>query len=241
MLGLPTGGTPVKTYQRLIQAFREGRVSFKNVVSFNMDEYVGLPRDQYYSFMWSNLFKYIDIAKENAHILAVNALDLIMECQSYEDRIKQVGGIELFLSGIGPDGHIAFNEPGSSLASTTRVKSLNSETVSANARFFGGDVTKVPTMALTVGVKTVLDAREVVVVITGENKAHALAQCVEGGINHMWTVSALQMHPKVVMVCDESATMELKVRTVQYFRTLANRENELEKRQANAAKRVSKI
>jgi glucosamine-6-phosphate deaminase len=244
VLGLPTGGTPIKTYQRLIQAFREGRVSFKHVITFNMDEYVGLPRDHpesYYSFMWANLFKYIDISKENANILDGNAPDLIMECQGYEDKIAAVGGIELFLAGIGPDGHIAFNEPGSSLASTTRVKSLNSETVAANARFFGGEISKVPTMALTVGVKTVLNAREVVVIITGENKAHALAQCVEGGINHMWTVSALQMHPRVVMVVDEAATAELKVRTVQYFRTLAGREDELDKRQKNALTRIGNV
>lgn len=240
VLGLPTGSTPLKTYQKLIQAFREGRVSFKHVVTFNMDEYVGLPRDHpesYYSFMWSNLFKYIDIPKENANILDGNAADLIMECQAYEDKILQLGGIELFVAGIGPDGHIAFNEPGSSLSSITRVKSLNTETVLANARFFGGDISKVPTMALTVGVKTVLNAREVVVIITGQSKAHALAQCVEGGINHMWTVSALQLHPRVVMVVDDAATMELKVRTVVYFRDLAEREKELDLRQKNAATR----
>ena len=138
-----------------------------------------------------------------------------------------MGGIHLFLGGIGPDGHIAFNEPGSSLSSRTRVKSLAQETIEANARFFGGDLSAVPRHALTVGVGTVLDAEEVLVIITGTHKAYALAKCIEEGVNHMFTVSSIQMHPKAVIVCDEDATLELRVRTAKYFKSLPHREEML--------------
>merc|ERR550532_1236522 len=135
-------------------------------------------------------------------------------------RIKAVGGIELFLGGIGPDGHIAFNETGSSLSSRTRVKTLNYDTIVANARFFDNDISKVPKRALTTGVGTVMDAREVLIMVTGINKAQALHQTIENGINHMWTVSAIQMHPCGIIVADEDATMELKVKTVKYFKDI---------------------
>lgn len=143
---------------------REGTVSFKYVITFNMDEYVGLPREHpesYHSFMYQNFFRHIDIDPQNTHILDGNAPDLEAECAAYEAKIKEAGGIELFIGGIGPDGHIAFNEPGSSLASRTRLKTLAVDTINANARFFGNDYSKVPQQALTVGVGTVMDAREV--------------------------------------------------------------------------------
>lgn len=145
-------------------SYREGSVSFKYVKTFNMDEYVGLPRDHpesYHSFMLNNFFKHIDIDPKNAHILDGNAADLQLECDQYEQLIKDAGGIELFIGGIGPDGHIAFNEPGSSLTSRTRVKTLADDTIIANARFFDNDLSKVPHHALTVGVGTVMDAKEV--------------------------------------------------------------------------------
>jgi glucosamine-6-phosphate deaminase len=188
-----------------------------------MDEYVGLPRDHpesYHSFMFNSLFKYIDIDPNNVHILDGNADDLNKECEDFEQKIKEAGGIELFVGGIGPDGHIAFNEPGSSLVSRTRIKTLAQETIIANARFFDNDLKKVPNMALTVGVGTVMDAKEVMVLITGVHKAYALHMAIEEGINHMWTVSAFQQHPNTVFVCDEDATMELKVKTVKYFKGL---------------------
>ncbi|KAL3879799.1 hypothetical protein ACJMK2_032082 [Sinanodonta woodiana] len=222
-LGLPTGSTPLGTYQRLIEFHKAGLLSFKYVKTFNMDEYVALPRDHpesYHSFMWNNFFKHIDINPENAHILDGNAPDLIKECDQYEQKITEAGGIELFVGGIGPDGHIAFNEPGSSLVSRTRLKTLAHDTIIANARFFGGDVSKVPTQALTVGVGTVMDAREVMILITGAHKAYALHKAIEGGINHMWTVSAFQQHPRTIFICDEDATLELKVKTVKYFKSL---------------------
>jgi glucosamine-6-phosphate deaminase len=221
VIGLPTGSSPLLVYKKLVEFHKKGELSFANVISFNMDEYVGIPEDHpesYHSFMWNNLFKHIDIKPSNVNILNGNAADLEAECEAYEQKIQKVGGIELFLGGIGPDGHIAFNEPGSSLASRTRVKTLAYDTVVANARFFGGDVSKVPKMALTVGVQTVMDAKEVVVIILGMHKAHALANCIEGGVNHMNTVSAIQTHPKACVVCDEDATMELRVKTVKYFK-----------------------
>ncbi|KAI9203568.1 glucosamine-6-phosphate isomerase [Polychytrium aggregatum] len=223
VIGLPTGSSPVQVYKRLVEFHKAGELSFKHVVSFNMDEYVGLPRDHpesYHSFMWNNLFKHIDILPENVHILNGNAPDLELECQQYEEKIASVGGIELFLGGIGPDGHIAFNEPGSSLSSRTRIKTLAYDTILANSRFFGGDINKVPKLALTVGVATVMDAREVLLIITGAHKALAIAKCIEEGLNHMWTVSAIQLHPRGMIVCDEDATLELHVKTVKYFKSI---------------------
>merc|ERR1711890_190705 len=223
VLGLPTGGTPVGMYQKLVQAHKAGKVSFKYVTTFNMDEYVGIAEDHpesYHRYMLENFFKHIDINPKNAHILNGNAADLEAECKEYERKIAEAGGIELFVGGIGPDGHIAFNEPGSSLVSRTRVKSLNQETIVANARFFGGDLSAVPKQALTVGVGTVMDAKEVLILISGAHKAFALYKAIEEGVSHMWTVSAFQQHPKTVIVCDENATMELKVKTVKYFKDL---------------------
>jgi glucosamine-6-phosphate deaminase len=223
VLGLPTGSSPLGTYKELVAMHKAGKVSFQNVVTFNMDEYIGIPKDHpesYHSFMWNNFFNHIDIKKENVNILNGNANDLEKECADYEARIKKIGGIHLFLGGIGPDGHIAFNEPGSSLSSRTRVKTLTLDTILANARFFDNDITKVPKTALTVGVATVLDAKEVLIIINGYKKARALANVVEGGVNHMWTVSALQLHPHGIIVTDDEATLELKVGTVKYFKDI---------------------
>jgi glucosamine-6-phosphate deaminase len=220
VLGLPTGSSPLGTYKRLIELNRSGKVSFKNVVTFNMDEYVGIDEnhpESYHSFMFTNFFNYIDIDKNNINILNGNAADLEKECDDYEQKIKSVGGIHLFLGGMGGDGHIAFNVPGSSLSSRTRLVNLNYDTILANSRFFDNDLAKVPKQALTVGVQTVLDAKEVVIIVNGYKKARALQKVVEEGVNHMWTLSALQMHPQGIIVCDEEATMELKVGTVKYF------------------------
>tara|TARA_B100000780_G_C20955737_1_gene381330 strand:- start:68 stop:691 length:624 start_codon:yes stop_codon:yes gene_type:complete len=175
--------------------------------------------------MYTNFFKHVDIAPESINILNGNASNLQDECDQYEAKIESLGGIELFLGGIGPDGHIAFNEPGSSLASRTRVKTLAYDTIVANSRFFNNDISKVPKMALTVGVQTVMDAREVLIIISGIHKSVALAKCVEEGINHMWTVSAVQQHPRAAICCDEDATMELRVKTVKYFKGLMDTAN----------------
>jgi glucosamine-6-phosphate deaminase len=223
VLGLPTGSSPLGVYRELIRLYAEGQVSFADVVTFNMDEYVGLDENHpqsYHRFMWDNLFSHIDIKRDHIHILNGMAQDPEEECRSYERQIAEAGGIELFLGGVGPDGHIAFNEPGSSLASRTRVKTLTMDTRIANSRFFSGDIRQVPSTALTVGVGTVMDAREVVIIASGHNKARALQAAVEGGINHMWTLSCLQLHPRGIIVCDEAATDELKVGTVRYFKDI---------------------
>lgn len=223
VLGLPTGGSPVGMYKNLSQACKEGRVSFKNVITFNMDEYVALPEshpESYHSFMAKNLFNNIDCPKENIHILNGNAENLEEECARYEQAIVDAGGIDLFIGGIGPDGHIAFNEPGSSLASRTRIKTLTTDTIVANARFFDNDTNKVPKLALTVGVGTVMAAREVMILVNGHNKTRALQAAVEGPVTQQWTISALQLHQHGIIVCDEAATDELKVATYRYFKDI---------------------
>jgi len=223
VMGLPTGSSPMPVYQEWIRRYKAGEISFKNVVTFNMDEYVNIPEDHpesYHSFMYENLFNHIDIPKENINILDGNAPDLEKVCKDYEEKILSYGGIELFLGGIGPDGHIAFNEPGSSLVSRTRVKTLSYDTILANSRFFDNDMSKVPTQALTVGVGTVMDAKEVVIIINGFNKARAVREVIEGGVSHMWTVSMLQLHEHAILALDEPATMELQVESVKYFKDI---------------------
>jgi len=231
-LGLPTGSSPIGTYKELISLYKAKKVSFKNVVTFNMDEYVNIPQkhpESYYSFMWGNLFKHVDIKKENVNILNGNAKNLSKECEEYEEKIKSYGGIELFLGGIGPDGHIAFNEPGSSLHSRTRVKTLTHETVIANSRFFENDLNKVPKTALTVGVATVTDSKEVILVVNGYNKSVALQKIVEEGVSHLWTASVLQLHPNAMVVSDDEATYKLRYETVRYF-------NDIERKNLKPAK-----
>ncbi len=223
VLGLPTGSSPIGTYENLVDLNKQGKISFENIVTFNMDEYVNLPEEHpqsYHHFMHYHLFSHIDIPPENVNILDGNAKDLEKECERYEQKISEHGGIQLFLGGIGPDGHIAFNEPGSSLTSRTRVKTLNYDTRVANSRFFEGDIAKVPALALTVGVRTVMDSGEVVIVASGHSKARALQQAVEEGVSHMWTVSVLQLHEHGMIVCDDDATEELKVGTVNYFKDI---------------------
>lgn len=223
VLGLPTGGTPLAMYKRLIQFYKDGIISFENVITFNMDEYVGLApsnEQSYHYYMHENFFNHIDIKPENINILDGMAEDYTAECKRYEEKISEVGGIHLFLGGIGPDGHIAFNEPGSSLSSRTRDKELTMDTIIANARFFGGDIEAVPKLSLTVGVGTILDAKEVLIMVNGHNKARALRQAIEEGVNHMWTISALQLHRKGIIVSDEDACAEIKVGTYRYFKDI---------------------
>ncbi|MDR2434174.1 MAG: glucosamine-6-phosphate deaminase [Treponema sp.] len=223
VLGLPTGSSPLGIYREFIKLYQEKKLSFERVHTFNMDEYLGLSADHpqsYRRFMMENLFNHIDINLAHVHILDGMTKDPEEECRRYEEAIAAEGGIELFLGGMGSDGHIAFNEPGSSLRSRTRVKTLTGETRIANARFFGGDPSNVPSTALTVGVGTVMDANEVLILVSGQGKAHALRAVVEEGLNHLWTLSCLQMHPRAIIVCDEDAAGELRMRTVRYFRDI---------------------
>mgnify|MGYP001170055120 CR=1 FL=1 len=223
ILGLPTGSSPLKTYKHLIELYNAGEVSFKNVVTFNMDEYIGLPSDHpesYRTFMYENFFNHVDIQEKNINLLDGSTDDHEAECKQYEERIKSYGQIHLFMGGVGNDGHIAFNEPASSLSSRTRIKTLTEDTRIANSRFFDGDINQVPKYALTIGVGTLLDSKEVMLLVSGHNKALALQAAVEGSVNHLWTISALQLHAKSVIVCDDAATQELKVKTVKYFKEL---------------------
>ena len=232
VLGLPTGSTPLMTYKELINLNKQGIVSFKNVVTFNMDEYVGLSADHrqsYHYFMHENFFKHIDIEEENINILDGLATDLEKECERYEEKIKSYGGIHFFLGGVGEDGHIAFNEPGSSLASRTRDKELTQDTILVNSRFFDGDVNQVPKLALTVGVGTIMDSEEVMIMANGYKKAVAVKHGIEMGINHMWTISMLQMHKKAIIVIDEEAASELKLKTYKYFKDIESKNLDVEK------------
>eukprot|EP00921_Rhytidocystis_pertsovi_P014009 GHVQ01022819.1.p1 GENE.GHVQ01022819.1~~GHVQ01022819.1.p1 ORF type:complete len:258 (+),score=23.23 GHVQ01022819.1:125-898(+) len=220
VLGLPTGRTPIRIYAELIKMYDMGLLTFKNVHTFTMSEYVGLGRDDpqsYWAFIHKNLFDHIDIPRENIHMLDGMAKDQDEECSRYERQIKQLGGIDLFAAEVGYDGHIAFNEPYSSLQSVTRVQTLSRDTIQQNAgTFFGGDTSKVPKYALTVGIKTILNAREVLVVATGSEKALAVQAAVEGSVSHCWPISALQMHPKSILLCDADAVEELKVKTLRF-------------------------
>lgn len=231
VLGLPTGSTPLVTYKELIKLNKEGLVSFKNVVTFNMDEYVGLAptHDQsYHKFMYDNFFNHIDIRRENINILNGLADDLNMECKRYEDKIRSYGGINFFLGGVGEDGHIAFNEPGSSLASRTRDKELTQDTILVNSRFFDNDIAKVPTLALTVGVGTIMDSEEVMIMANGYKKSLAVRHAIEMGVNHMWTVSMLQMHKKAILVIDEDAALDLRLKTYKYFKDIESKNLDLD-------------
>lgn len=227
VLGLCTGSTPIETYAELARMVQAGELSFRNVISFNMDEYVGLPEEHpesYHSFMYTNLFSKIDEPKENIHILNGNAEDLDAECAAYEKAIEQAGGFDLFLGGIGEDGHIAFNEPFSPLTSRTRVVTLTEDTRVVNSRFFGGDMNLVPKQALSVGVATVTDSKEVVILAFGPKKARAIHDAVEGPYSHMCTVSALQNHQNGIIVADEASVGELKVNSYKYFKAVEEAE-----------------
>ena len=220
VLGLPTGSSPIGVYKNLVKANKEGRVSFKNVITFNMDEYVGLPHEHdqsYWYFMHDNLLDHIDIPAENINILNGMTDDPEGECLRYEEKIKACGGIDIFMGGIGVDGHLAFNEPFTSLSSRTGVRELTTDTRIVNSRFFGGDPEKVPSKALSVGIGTVMDAKQVLILISGHNKARALAKSVEGAVSQKWTCSALQLHNDAYIACDEAACGELTVDTYKYF------------------------
>ena len=224
VLGLPTGSSPIGVYKNLIAKNKAGELSFKNVVTFNMDEYLGLPHEHdqsYWYFMHDNFFDHlVDMDPANINILNGMTDDPEAECARYEEKIASYGGIDLFLGGSGVDGHIAFNEPFTSLTSRTGIRALTADTLIANSRFFDNDPNKVPKTALSVGVGTVCDSREVLLLINGHHKARALRHCVEGGVDHAWTISALQLHQNGVIACDEAACGELKVDTYKYFKEI---------------------
>lgn len=210
ILGLPTGSSPEGVYARLIEAYKAKRISFKNVITFNMDEYLGLPpsnKQSYHYFMYDKFFNHVDIPKSNIHILNGLAKDIDAECANYENQIKSFGRIHLFMGGLGPEGHIAFNEKGSKRNTITRNVKLVDSTIKANSRFFDNDHSKVPKNALSVGISTILDnSNEIVLIVLGENKQFALNKTIWGTKNdENYPSTYLQDHPKVLVVCDHAA------------------------------------
>jgi glucosamine-6-phosphate deaminase len=214
VLGLATGSTPLLLYRELAAM----KLDWRKVTTFNLDEYVGLPREHpqsYHSFMWENLFRHVNIAKKNVHIPDGNAKDIPKFCAKYEKQIRAAGGIDLQVLGIGTDGHIGFNEPTSSLASRTRIKTLTLQTVKDNARFFGSE-DKVPHHVITMGIGTIMDARQIVMLAFGPKKACAIADAVEGPVTSINPASVLQMHPVTKVCLDDAAAKRLK--RAAYFR-----------------------
>jgi glucosamine-6-phosphate deaminase len=214
VLGMATGSTPLGVYQELVKMHQRGEIDFSHVTTFNLDEYVGLPithAQSYHHFMHENFFRKINIPPQNIHIPSGTTTNYRAFCEWYEKRIVDCGGIDLQILGIGSDGHIAFNEPGSSLSSRTRLKTLAKQTIDDNARFFDKP-DDVPIYAITMGVGTILEARQILLLANGANKADAVAQAVEGPVTSMITASALQMHPWTRAFLDESAASKLKMR-----------------------------
>ncbi len=227
VLGLATGGTPLGTYKELIRMHREEGLDFSKVTTFNLDEYLGLPpsHDQSYNyFMQENLFKHININPANVHVPNGMAEDIDGYCTWYENEIRKAGGIDLQLLGIGSDGHIAFNEPGSSLGSRTRLKTLAESTIKDNARFFARE-NDVPRFAITMGVGTILEAREILLIANGEKKAAVCAEFIEGPVTARVTASALQLHPRVYVVLDEAAASKLE--HADYYRWVQQEKQKL--------------
>ena len=225
VLGLATGSTPVLMYREMAKAVREKKVSYKQVKSWNLDEYVGLAgtHDQSYRyFMNENLFRHIDIQIKNTHVLNGLAKNLEKECVAYEKSIKAAGGIDLQVLGIGSDGHIAFNEPGTSLKSRTSIVYLTPSTVKDNARlFFKGDMTAVPKSALSMGVGTICEAKKIILLAFGEGKQNAVKGCVEGPMSQFCTASALQAHNDCWIFCDEAAAKKLTLKKYYAWRSAA--------------------
>ena len=223
VLGLATGSTPLILYRELIQMHREKKLDFSHVTTFNLDEYVGLSPvhpHSYHTFMQENLFSQINIKPENTHIPDGTAADIPATCKAYEQAITDAGGIDLQLLGIGANGHIGFNEPTSSFASRTRLKTLSKQTLQNNACFFGKDETRVPHHCITMGIGTIMQAREILLLAFGEDKADAIAAVVEGSVCAMAPASILQHHPAVEVFIDKAAASRLKL--TDYYQWIHN-------------------
>jgi glucosamine-6-phosphate deaminase len=224
VLSFATGSSPLALYQQLINDCQHKKVSFKDVTSFNLDEYFGLASthpQSYRYFMNHHLFDHIDIDKNQTYIPQGDASDPFIACQKYENKIKEYGGIDIQLLGIGRNGHIGFNEPSSALMSRTRVKTLTRETIADNARFFSADEYQ-PHMALTMGIGTILDAKKIILLATGKSKASAIKACVEGPLTAACPASALQLHQQAILILDEDAASELS--DVEFYKHI-EREN----------------
>ncbi len=212
VLGLATGSTPEGLYERLVTAHKEDGLDFSHMTTFNLDEYVGLGPDHeqsYRFFMDTHLFDHINISKERTHVPDGLAADPVQYCKLYEEMIQDADGIDIQVLGIGRDGHLGFNEPGTSLSSRTQLVALAPETIEDNSRFFDSE-DEVPHFALTMGVQSILEARKCLLLASGEGKAEALKGCVEGPITSMLTASALQVHPDAIVIVDEAAASRLE-------------------------------
>ena len=219
VLGLATGSTPIGVYEALVHMHKTDRLDFSGVTTFNLDEYVGIPSDHpysYHTFMATHLFNHINLTPENCHIPQSTAVGHVKFCERYEAAILDAGGIDIQVLGIGKDGHIGFNEPSSSLGSRTRIKTLTRRTREANAPHFGGTIDAVPKMAITMGVGTIMEAKQCLLLASGESKAEAIANAAEGAITAEVPASVLQMHPQTVVVVDEVAASQLK--RVDYYK-----------------------
>ncbi len=231
VLGLATGGTPLGTYDELIRLYEAGEISFRNVTTFNLDEYVGLSpqhEQSYHHFMRANLFSKADFDLAKCHVPNGLADDYASYCEAYEQQIREAGGVDLQLLGIGTDGHIAFNEPSSSLASRTRLKALTEVTRQDNARFFAPGE-EVPSLTVTMGVGTILESRKIVLLATGSKKADAVRAFIEGPVSSQVTASALQLHPRVVVLIDELAAAHLERQ--DYYKEVERVQRQVEQRQ----------
>ncbi|HKW40042.1 MAG TPA: glucosamine-6-phosphate deaminase [Gemmatimonadales bacterium] len=219
VLGMATGSTPLGLYQELVRLHKEEQLDFSRVTTFNLDEYVGLPANHpqsYHYFMHEHFFRHVNIPAQNINIPSGTTSNYPAFCQWYEKRIAECGGIDVQILGIGSDGHIAFNEPTSSLSSRTRLKTLSKQTIDDNARFFERRE-DVPVYAITMGVGTILDARKLVLVASGNGKAKAIAQAVEGPVTSMVTASAIQLHRDAVVIVDAQAAAEMTMRDYYEF------------------------
>jgi|SRR5690625_3312 len=212
ILGLATGSTPEGLYERIIKKYKQGKVSFKNVTTFNLDEYIGLDGDHpnsYRYFMNEKLFKHIDISIDNTFVPNGIASDLEAECKNYEKLIQEVGGIDLQILGLGTNGHIAFNEPGTAFDSRTSIVNLTKETLEANRRFFDS-IDEVPTQAVSMGIGSIIEAKEIILLASGESKAAALSQVIAGNVTEDLPGSILQQHDHVTVIADEAALSQVK-------------------------------
>ena len=213
VLGLATGSTPVGLYKELIRMHRDDGLDFSKVITFNLDEYIGLPashEQSYNYFMWDNFFSHLNVNPSNIYIPNGMVTDIDAYCLWYEEEIEAYGGIDLQILGIGSDGHIGFNEPTSSLGSRTRLKTLTKQTIDYNARFFD-NLSEVPRYAITMGVGTIMEAKTCILLANGNGKSDVVAKAIEGPVTSLITASALQLHPDAIFILDEEAGSSLQL------------------------------
>ena len=211
-LGLATGGTPQGVYQHLIEDYKKNSTSYAQVTSFNLDEYIGLTKDDpnsYYQYMYENLFKHINISLQQTNIPSGINTDLQLECEEYENKIQQHGGIDLQLLGIGSNGHIGFNEPGTTFQSKTHVVDLTQSTREANARYFTS-IEEVPTQAITMGIQSIFKSKEILLLASGKAKQDAMVKLLNGDVTESFPASILKQHPNATIIADEEAMLGVK-------------------------------